>query len=275
MSTKSSKKASKKAVKSKRPSKKVYEMELEKLQVELVRIQEWVKSTGARIVVVFEGRDAAGKGGIIRRMTERVSPRVFRIVALPTPTEREKSQLYIQRYLAHMPAAGEVAIFDRSWYNRAGVEKVMGFCTDKQYQRFMRLCPNFEKIMIDDGILLIKYWLTVGHKEQRRRFAARIRDPRKHWKLSPMDLESPKRWFDYSQARDAMFDATDTPESPWNIVVSNDKRTARLNCLTHFVNTIPYKQVPWEEPKLPERSRKGAYDDVAALEDRRFIPKVF
>jgi len=259
----------------KRMPKKAYEKELERLQEELVRVQEWVKATEARVVVVFEGRDAAGKGGVIKRITERVSPRVFRVVALPTPTEREKSQWFGQRYVPHLPAAGEVVIFDRSWYNRAGVEKVMGFCTDLEYNRFLEICPAFEKEIVTDGIRLLKYWLTVDYEQQRLRFQSRIDEPRKHWKLSPMDLESPRRWYEYSRARDAMLDATDTSWAPWNIVRSNDKRRARLNCISHFLSQIPYEPIPWDEPKMPQRSHKGAYDDVAALEGRNFIPEIF
>ena len=259
----------------KRLKRKFYEKELERLQVEMVRLQTWVKESGARIVVVFEGRDAAGKGGVIKRITERVSPRVFRVVALPAPTEREKTQLYGQRYIPHMPAAGEVIIFDRSWYNRAGVEKVMGFCTEHQYKHFLETCPQFEWELVHDGILLLKYWLTVDYEEQRRRFLSRIEDPRKHWKLSPMDLESPRRWYDYSRARDAMLEATDTSYAPWHIVRSHDKRRARLNCISHLLSVVPYEQVAWAAPKMPRRSRKGAYDDVAALEGRHLIPEPF
>ena len=203
-----------------------------------------------------------------------MSPRVFRVVALPTPTEREKSQWFGQRYLPHLPAAGEVVIFDRSWYNRAGVEKVMGFCTDSEYKRFLEICPAFEKEIVTDGIQLLKYWLTVDYEEQRRRFQSRIEESRKHWKLSPMDLESPRRWYVYSRARDAMFDATDNPWAPWNIVRSNDKRRARLNCISHFLSQIPYEPIPWEEPKMPQRRPKGVCDDDAALAGRKFIPEV-
>jgi len=250
---------------------KHYEKELRGLQAELVQVQKWVKATGAKIVVLFEGRDAAGKGGVIKRITERVSPRVFRVVALPVPTEREKGQWFPQRYAAHLPAAGEVVIFDRSWYNRAGVERVMRFCSEAEYRQFIEVCPQFEKTLIESGIQLIKYWLTVDYAEQRRRFENRIADPCKHWKLSPMDLESPRRWYDYSRARDAMLDATDTRHAPWHIVRSNNKRRARLNCINHLLTTIPFERMPYERPRLPKRSRKGAYDDVSTLEKRNFI----
>jgi len=252
-----------------------YEEELEKLQGELVKLQHWVKEKGLRVVVVFEGRDAAGKGGVIKRISERVSPRVFRVVALPTPTEREKTQIYIQRYMNHLPAAGEVVIFDRSWYNRLGVEKVMGFCSKAQYERFLENTPNIEQFFIDEGVILIKYWFDVGMEEQARRFQSRIDDPRKIWKLSPMDLESYKRWYDYSRARDAMMAVTDTDFSPWHIVRSDDKKRARLNCISHLLKSIPYKALPREEIKLGKRNMKGKYDDQAALEGRRFIPEKY
>ena len=258
-----------------RPSRKEYEAELYKLQMELCKLQEWVKQEGARIIVVFEGRDAAGKGGVIKRITERVTPRVFRVVALPAPTDREKTQLYMQRYLPHFPAAGEVVIFDRSWYNRAGVERVMGFCTDEEYLRFMVNAPRFEQTIVNDGILLIKYWLTVKNEEQERRFLSRIDDPTKHWKLSPMDLESRRRWYDYSRARDAMLDATDTEHAPWHIVDSNDKRRARLNCIAHLLSCIPYEEVPYKAEKLPKPSAKNRYDDLAALGKRSFVPSAY
>jgi polyphosphate kinase 2 len=251
----------------------VYEKELEKLQIELVKLQSWVKHTGARIVVVFEGRDAAGKGGVIKRITERVSPRVFRVVALPAPSDREKSQLYIQRYIAHMPAAGEIVLFDRSWYNRAGVEKVLGFCTNQQYEKFLRYCDRYEQGLVDDGIILIKYWLSVGADEQERRFRARIEDPLRQWKLSPTDLESVRRWYEYSVARDAMLMSTDTDFAPWYIVKSDDKRRARLNCIHHLLDSIPYEEVPYEKVEIPERDMTNAYDDEAALESRRFVPE--
>jgi polyphosphate kinase len=242
-------------------SKKDYERELFKLQVELVKMQDWVKHSGARIVVIFEGRDAAGKGGVIRRIVERVSPRVFRLVALPAPTEREKTQIYIQRYVAHLPAGGEVVIFDRSWYNRAGVEHVMGFCTEEQYKTFLKSCPPFENSLVNNGIILLKYWMDVSEKEQHRRFVARITDPTKRWKLSPMDLESHRRWYDFSRARDAMLAATDTPTAPWYIVPSDDKKRARLNCMAHLLSCIPYEEVPYKPPKLPGRQKAKSYTD--------------
>jgi polyphosphate kinase 2 len=254
---------------------KKYEAELSKLQAELCHLQEWVKREGLRVIVVFEGRDAAGKGGTIRAITERVSPRVFRKVALPAPSDREKTQMYIQRYLAHFPAAGEIVIFDRSWYNRAGVEYVMGFCTKEQHRRFLDLCPEIERYIVNGGIQLIKYWLEVSDEEQKRRFEARVDDPLRQWKLSPMDLPSRKRWYDYSRARDLMLEATDTDIAPWHIVRSDDKRAARLNCITHLLSQIPYERLPRDEVKLPERSTKRAYDDQATLEGRRFVPEKY
>ena len=251
-----------------------YEKELRRLQVELCRLQEWVKHKGLRIIVVFEGRDGAGKGGTIRALTERVSPRVFRTIALPAPSDREKTQIYLQRYLPHFPAAGEVVIFDRSWYNRAGVEYVMGFCTKEQHRRFLEFCPPIEKqLIINNGIILVKFWLEVGNEEQERRFRARIEDPVRQWKLSPIDLPSRERWYDYSRARDEMLEATDTEESPWHIVRSDDKKRARLNCIAQFLSLIPYKKVKREEIELPDRSQKGAYDDVASIAGRRFVPE--
>jgi len=238
---------------------KEFETMLEPLQVELVKLQEWVKATGAKIIVVFEGRDAAGKGGIIKAITERTSPRVFRIAALPTPTEREKSQMYIQRYMAHFPAAGEVVLFDRSWYNRAGVERVMGFTPEDQVKRFLRYVPAVERTIIESGIILVKYWLEVSEENQALRFEERITDYKKIWKLSPMDLESHRRWYDYSRARDEMFAATDTPDSPWYVVDSNDQRRGRLNCITHLLSLIPYEEVPHEKVKLPKRQKPGGY----------------
>ena len=240
-------------------SKKGYERELRKLQTKLVHMQEWVQSSGAKIVVVFEGRDAAGKGGVIHRIMERVSPRVFRHVALPAPTEREKSQLYGQRYIKEMPAKGEVVIFDRSWYNRSLVERVMGFCTEKQYDDFLRNCPGFEALLRNNGILLIKYWFEVSEKEQHRRFLRRIEDPMRQWKLSPMDLESHRRWYDYSRARDSMFEATDTPQSPWHVVQANDKERARLNCIAHLLSIVPWKKIPHEKVTLPKRQQPKGY----------------
>jgi polyphosphate kinase 2 len=238
-----------------------YEEKMAELHIELVKLQFWAKHTGARIVAVFEGRDAAGKGGVIKRITERISPRVFRVVALPAPSERERSQIYFQRYIEHFPAAGEIVIFDRSWYNRAGVERVMGFCTDEQYERFLRICPAWERDIIDSGITLIKYWFEVSKEEQTRRFSERITDARKIWKLSPMDLESHRRWYDYSRARDAMFAATDTTESPWHVVEANDKRRARLNCIAHFLSLIPYKAIDRAKVGLPPRQKAKGYEE--------------
>jgi polyphosphate kinase 2 len=252
-----------------------YEKELRKLQGEMCALQDWVKATGQRIMIVFEGRDAAGKGGTIKAIIERVSPRVFKVVALPAPSDREKSQMYIQRYIAHFPAAGEVVIFDRSWYNRAGVEHVMGFCTEEQYRGFLKLTPFIEEQIIGNGILLLKYWLEVGDKEQERRFRARIDDPVRQWKLSAMDLPSRERWYDYSRARDAMLEATDTDASPWYIVGSDDKKRARLNLITHLLKQIPYEPVPRSPVKLPKRNMKHAYDDVESIANRRWIPQAF
>jgi polyphosphate kinase 2 len=250
---------------------KEYEKALRKLQVELCVLQNWVKQEGLRVVVIFEGRDAAGKGGTIKAITERVSPRVFRVVALPAPSDREKAQLYFQRYLSHFPTAGEIVIFDRSWYNRAGVEYVMGFCTKAQHRRFLQVCPEFELYVVDDGILLVKYWLEVSDEEQKRRFEARIDDPLRQWKLSPTDLCSRSRWFEYSRARDVMFKATNTKYAPWYIVRSDDKRRARLNCIRHLLDLIPYKKLPQEKAKLPERSLKDAYDDLVTLDGLQFV----
>jgi polyphosphate kinase len=248
-----------------------YEKALRNLQVRLCHLQRWVKEKDLRVVIVFEGRDGAGKGGTIRAITERVSPRIFRVVALPAPSDREKSQVYMQRYLEHFPAAGEVVIFDRSWYNRAGVEYVMGFCTPKQHRRFLDLCPQIEKFMVDGGVILIKLWLEVSNEEQKRRFEARIDDPIRQWKLSPMDLPSRKRWYDYSRARDMMLKKTDTRFAPWYIVRSDDKRAARLNTIAHLLTLIPHKKLPEPKVKLPGRSSKGAYDDSASIARRRFV----
>jgi polyphosphate kinase len=252
-----------------------YEKELRRLQGELCKLQEWVKFKGLRVIVVFEGRDAAGKGGTIRAITERVSPRVFRLIALPAPSDREKTQMYLQRYMQHFPAGGEIVIFDRSWYNRAGVERVMGFCTEEQIRQFLKLCPTVEKYMVDGGIILIKYWLEVGKDEQQRRFEARIKDPLRQWKLSPMDLESYDRWYEYAQARDEMLKATDTRYAPWYLVRSDDKRKARLNCITHLLSLFPYKKVPRTEVKLPKRSEKHGYDDQKVIKGRKFIPEKY
>ena len=240
---------------------KEYEAELFKLQVELVKLQDWVKKSGARVVIVFEGRDAAGKGGIIKRILERVSPRVFRLVALPAPTERQKTQIYAQRYVEQLPAGGEIVILDRSWYNRAGVEHVMGFCTEEEYTKFLKGCPAFENVLIGNGIILLKYWLDVSEEEQHKRFLARIKDPSKRWKLSPMDLESHRRWYDYSRARDAMLAATDVPFAPWYIVPSDDKKRARLNCISDILSRIPYEEVPYAPPKLPSRQKPKGYQE--------------
>lgn len=254
---------------------KAYEAELKVLQAELCHLQEWVKETGQRVIIVFEGRDAAGKGGAIKAITDRVSPRCFRLIALPAPSDREKSQLYVQRYIPHFPAAGEVVIFDRSWYNRAGVEHVMGFCTNKQYQRFLELCPSFEKNIVDNGIILVKYWLEVSNDEQKRRFEARIDDPLRQWKLSNMDLPSRERWYEYSRARDAMLDATDTNFAPWFVVKSDDKKRARLNIISHLLSQIPYKPVKRAKVKLCERSRKNEYDDISPMRGRRWISEKY
>jgi len=252
---------------------KRYVKELRRLQAELCKLQEWVKHKGLRVIVVFEGRDGAGKGGTIRAICERVSPRVFRLVALPAPSQREKAQMYIQRYMQHFPAGGEIVIFDRSWYNRAGVEYVMGFCTREQHRRFLELCPVVERYIVDSGTILIKFWLEVSDKEQRRRFEARVTDPLRQWKLSPMDLPSRTKWFEYSRARDMMLKATDTKWAPWRIVRSDDKKRARLNCIAELLELIPYKKVPREKVRLPDRSRKGAYDDRASLKSRKFVPE--
>jgi polyphosphate kinase 2 len=254
----------------KMPRKK-YEKALGKLQVELCHLQAWVKRTGARVIIVFEGRDAAGKGGTIKALTERVSPRVFRVVALPAPSDRQKTQIFFQRYMEHFPAAGEILIFDRSWYNRAGVEYVMGFCTPEQHRRFLDLCPQIEKYIVDTGMILIKLWLEVGKQEQERRFRARIDDPLRQWKLSPMDVESYRRWDDFSKARDMMLEATDSKHAPWHIARSDDKRQARLNCLSHILKSIPYKKDKQAKVKLPKRSNKGKYDDQVALRERKFV----
>jgi polyphosphate kinase 2 len=252
-------------------NRKAYEKELHKLQVELCRLQEWIKAKGLKVIVVFEGRDAAGKGGTIKAITERVSPRVFRVVALPAPSDREKSQMFLQRYITQFPAAGEIVIFDRSWYNRAGVEYVMGFVTKEQHRRFLQLAPQIESYIIEAGIILIKIWLEVGMKEQERRFAARVDDPMRQWKLSPMDVESYSRWYDYSKARDLMLDATDRKHAPWFIVRTDDKRRGRLNCISHILSRIPYRKLPREKVKLPPRSKKNHYDDQASLKGRHFV----
>jgi polyphosphate kinase len=254
-----------------RMKRKVYEKELEKLQVQLCHLQEWVKASKLRVIVLFEGRDAAGKGGTIKAITEKVSPRVFRVVALPAPSDREKTQLFLQRYMQNFPAAGEIVIFDRSWYNRAGVEYVMGFCTPAEHKRFLSLCPQMEKYIIEGGIILIKLWLEVGMDEQERRFKARIDDPLRQWKLSPMDTESYRQWYDYSRARDVMFKATNSKHAPWYIIRSDDKRRARLNCISHLLKSIPYKRVRRDKVRLPKRSNKGRYNDQAGLRGMSFV----
>jgi polyphosphate kinase len=268
------KKATEKAPEPKLPRKR-YEKMLRGLQEELCALQAWIKHKGLRVIIVFEGRDAAGKGGTIKALTERVSPRVFRLVALPAPSDREKTQNYFQRYLVHFPAAGEVVIFDRSWYNRAGVEHVMGFCTKEQHRRFLQLCPEMERYIVEGGIQIIKVWLEVSDKEQKRRFEARMTDPVRQWKLSPMDLPSRSKWFEYSRARDMMLEATDTKWAPWYILRSDDKKRARLNCIRHILSLIPYKKLEPEKVKLPKRSMKHAYDDQASLRRRRFVPDKF
>jgi polyphosphate kinase 2 len=238
-------------------SKKDYENELRRLQVELLQLEEWVRHRGLRVVAIFEGRDTAGKGGVIKRMTALLNPRYARVVALPAPTERERSQWYFQRYVAHLPSAGEIVFFDRSWYNRAGVEHVMGFCTDKEYEEFMRTCPQFERMLVRSGVILVKYWLSVSDEEQERRFLARINDPSKRWKLSPMDLQARARWVDYSEAKDQMFSYTDISDAPWYVVETDNKRAAHLNLISHFLSLIPYKEVPHEDIKLPPRQKRS------------------
>ena len=259
----------------KKLKRKKYEKELEKLQGKLCMLQEWVKEKKLRVIIVFEGRDAAGKGGTIKAITARTSTRVFRVIALPAPSDREKSQMYLQRYMPHFPAGGEIVIFDRSWYNRAGVERVMGFSTDEQYERFLKITPSFEEQLVENGIILIKLWLEVSNKEQARRFQARIADPLRQWKLSPMDLPSRAKWYQYSMARDAMLKATDTKHAPWYIVRSDDKKRARLNAIAHLLKQIPYKKLEKAKIKLPNRSKKHAYDDEASLEKRKFVPEVY
>jgi len=254
---------------------KKYLKELRKLQGELCHLQEWVKHKRLRVIIIFEGRDAAGKGGTIKAITERVSPRVFRLVALPAPSDREKSQVYIQRYMQHFPAGGEIVIFDRSWYNRAGVEYVMGFCSKEEHKAFLKLCPAVEKFLVNGGTQIIKIWLESSDREQKRRFEARMADPLRQWKLSPMDLPSRAKWFEYSRARDQMLDATDTKWAPWHILRSDDKKRARLNCIRHILKLIPYKKLPREKIKLPKRSMKGAYDDEASLKHRKFVPEKY
>ena len=251
----------------------VYEQELARLQIELVKLQEWVKHSGARVAIIFEGRDAAGKGGTIKRITEAMNPRICQVVALPAPTEREKSQWYFQRYVAHLPAAGEIIIFDRSWYNRAGVERVMGFCSDEEYKEFMRSCPEFERMLVRSGMKLIKYWFSVNDEEQERRFQKRLTDPTKQWKLSPMDLESRKRWVDYSKAKDDMFAHTDIKQAPWYVVNSDVKKHARLNCISHLLSLIDYEEIPTEAVALDERPAQRGYVRPP-MDDQEFVPEV-
>jgi polyphosphate kinase len=254
---------------------KEYDKELRKLQVQLCRLQDWVKHEGLKVIIVFEGRDAAGKGGTIKAITERVSPRVFRVVALPAPSDREKGQIYMQRYIEQFPAAGEVVIFDRSWYNRAGVERVMNFATAAQYKRFLDLCPELERYVVEGGITLIKIWLEVSQGEQERRFLARINDPMRQWKLSPMDLESYKRWYEYSKARDLMLAATDSEQAPWYVVRTDDKRRGRLNCIAHILSLIPHKTLAQPKVRLPKRRMKNKYDDHASLKGRHFVAEKY
>jgi polyphosphate kinase 2 len=256
---------------SSRMKRKAYEKDLQKLQIELCHLQEWVKEKKLRVIVLFEGRDAAGKGGTIKAITAKVSPRVFRVVALPAPSDREKTQMFLQRYMQHFPSGGEVVIFDRSWYNRAGVEYVMRFCTVDEHRRFLALCPQIEKYIVDGGIILIKLWLEVGMDEQERRFKARIDDPVRQWKLSSMDIESYRRWYDYSRARDLMFETTNSEHAPWHIIHSDDKRRARLNCIAHLLELIPYKRLSRDQVVLPKRSDKGRYGDQASLRGMNFV----
>jgi polyphosphate kinase 2 len=252
-----------------------YEKELFKLQVELCKLQEWVKQSGTKAIVVFEGRDAAGKGGVITRITEKVSPRVFRWTALPAPSDREKTQFYGQRYIAHFPAAGEIVLFDRSWYNRAGVERVLGFCTEQDVERFFEQVTLFENMVISSGIRIIKYWFEVGFEEQQRRFRGRMTDPTKHWKLSPTDLESQRLWYEYSRARDEMLARTNTGTAPWYIIPSDDKKRARLNCISHLLAQFSYEEIPFEVPEIPKRKTKHEYDDQASLVGQNFVPEKY
>lgn len=254
--------------------KKFYEHELARLQIELVKLQEWIKLKGLKVVVIFEGRDAAGKGGTIKRITASLNPRICRVVALGTPTEREKTQWYFQRYVAQLPAAGEMVLFDRSWYNRAGVEQVMGFCTDDEYNEFLRSCPEFERMLVRSGIILIKYWFSVSDQEQERRFQARLDDLTKRWKLSPMDLESRRRWVEYSKAKDAMFSYTDIKQAPWYVVNADDKRRAHLNCISHLLSLIPYEDSTPDAMQLPPRQDQGGYVRPP-ITDQTFVPEVF
>ena len=259
---------------SRRISKKYYEKELARLQIELVKLQGWIKTNGLKVVVIFEGRDAAGKGGAIKRITQCLNPRVCRVVALGTPTEKEKSQWYFQRYAAHLPAAGEMVLFDRSWYNRAGVERVMGFCTEEEYQEFLRSCPEFERMLVRSGIILIKYWFSVSDEEQERRFQARLEDPTKRWKLSPMDLESRSRWVEYSKAKDEMFKFTDIKQAPWYVVPADNKKRARLNCIHHLLSVIPYEDEKGKKIVLPPRQENKGYVRPP-IKDQTFVPEVY
>jgi len=258
----------------KKLKKKYYEEELARLQIELVKLQEWIKHKGLKAVVLFEGRDAAGKGGVIKRITQRLNPRVCRVVALATPTEREKTQWYFQRYVPHLPAAGEMVLFDRSWYNRAGVERVMGFCTDEEYREFLRSCPEFERMLVRSGVILIKYWFSVSDEEQERRFQARLHDPTKRWKLSPMDLESRAKWVEYSKGKDEMFRYTDIKQAPWYVVEADDKRRARLNCISHLLSMIPYEDLTPEPIKLPPRQKDIGYERPP-ITDQTFVPEEY
>ncbi|HHH44732.1 MAG TPA: polyphosphate kinase 2 [Gammaproteobacteria bacterium] len=258
----------------KKLDRKTYEKALFGLQLELVKLQEWVRSEGLKVVVIFEGRDAAGKGGVIKRITQHLNPRVCRTVALPAPTEREKSQWYFQRYIAHLPAAGEIVLFDRSWYNRAGVERVMGFCTDEEYEEFLRSCPEFERMLVRSGITLIKYWFSISDEEQERRFQSRLREPHKRWKLSPIDIESRSRWVEYSRAKDHMFAYTDIKQAPWYVVNSDVKKHARLNCIAHLISLIPYQDLTPEAIELPERKEGGSYIRPP-MSDQTFVPEIY
>ena len=258
----------------KKLEKKFYERELERLQLELVKLQEWVKAEGLKVVVIFEGRDAAGKGGVIKRITESLNPRICRVVALGTPTEREKTQWYFQRYIAQLPASGEMVLFDRSWYNRAGVEHVMGFCTKAEYQEFMRSCPEFERMLVRSGVVLIKYWFSVSPEEQEKRFQDRLEDPAKRWKLSPMDLEARSKWVEYSKAKDTMFNYTDIKQAPWLVVDADDKKRARLNCISHLLSVIPYQDLTPEPIKLPPRQENTSYVRPP-VDEQTFVPEVY
>jgi len=255
-------------------NKKLYHKELTRLQIELVKLQDWIKEKNLKVVVIFEGRDAAGKGGVIKRITQSLNPRICKVVALGTPTDREKTQWYFQRYVPHLPAAGEMVLFDRSWYNRAGVERVMNFCTDEEYREFMRTCPDFERMLIRSGIILIKYWFSVSDEEQERRFQSRIDDPTKFWKLSPMDLKSREKWLDYSKAKDEMFKYTDTKQSPWYVVPADNKRRARLNCISHLLSQIPYEEIKQEKITLPPRNKEEGYIRPP-FSDQTFVPEIY